>query len=392
MKKKRRSKRRRRSASGVLLLIVLLLVAGIGVVLARMLLSPKEGPAAVSPIETELPLPQVTTSLQTPSVVVTERPEKEDPESILYQYLYEQVDGQQQVVNFTAEDMSMEQIGQVLEQLQRQPEFFWLEGYELVGSGTEYQVKFDWKYTDLTTRREQVEQAAAQALAAIPKGAGDYETALSLHDWLCDHIVYQSSSDGSDQDLYGALVNGRCVCSGYSQAYVYLLRRAGIQAETVRGTADNGTGAQSHAWTKVVLDGEVYYTDVTWDDQETHPDGHTYSWFAVTSERMASTHFAEPERGAEMTPSSAVACNYHYRNGWVLEQFNTEELVRIFSSQTGGSLTVLAADEAVYGQLMELVQDGEAMTAVLEQAGYLVSQYTYFHSEGSLCLDLFPDA
>ena len=77
----------------MLLLIVLLLVAGIGVVLARMLLSPKEGPAAVSPIETELPLPQVTTSLQTPSVVVTERPEKEDPESILYQYLYEQVDG-----------------------------------------------------------------------------------------------------------------------------------------------------------------------------------------------------------------------------------------------------------------------------------------------------------
>ena len=177
----------------MVLLIVLFLVIGIGVVLVRMLLSPKEGSTAASPTETELPLPQVTTSLQTPSAVVTGRPDKEDPESILYQYLYEQVDGQQQVVNFTAEDMSMEQIGQVLEQLQRQPEFFWLEGYELVGSGTEYQVEFDWKYTDLTARREQVEQAEAQALAAIPEGAGDYETALSLHDWLCDHIVYQMS-------------------------------------------------------------------------------------------------------------------------------------------------------------------------------------------------------
>ena len=32
------------------------------------------------------------------------------------------------------------------------------------------------------------------------------------------------------------------------------------------------------------------------------------------------------------------------------------------------------------------------MTALLEQAGYPVSQYTYFHSEGSLCLDLSPEA
>lgn len=388
MKKKRHS----RSGSGVLLLIILLLVVAIGVVLVRILLSPKEGPASVSPAETGSPLPEAMTSLQTPSAAATEPPEEEDPEDVLYQYLYEQVDGQQQVINFTAENMSMEQIGQVLEQLQRQPEFFWLEGYQLLGSGTEYQVEFDWKYTDLTARRQQVEQASVQALAAIPEGAGEYEIALSLHDWLCDHIVYQSSSDGSDQDLYGALVNGQCVCSGYSQSYVYLLRRAGIQAETVRGTADNGTGPQSHAWTKVVLDGEVYYTDVTWDDQETHPDGHTYSWFAVTSERMTSTHFAEPERGAEMTPSTAVACNYHYRNGWVLEQFDTEELARIFSSQTGGSLTVLAADEVVYAQLMELVQDGGAMIDVLEQAGHPTNQYTYFHSEGSLCLDLFPGA
>ena len=151
----------------MVLLIVLFLVIGIGVVLVRMLLSPKEGSAAASPTETELPLPQVTTSLQTPSAVVTGRPDKEDPESILYQYLYEQVDGQQQVVNFTAEDMSMEQIGQVLEQLQRQPEFFWLEGYELIGSGTEYQVEFDWKYTDLTARRSGIDELCLAFLYQI---------------------------------------------------------------------------------------------------------------------------------------------------------------------------------------------------------------------------------
>lgn len=395
MRKKRRKKSRRRNSSGAVLLLILLLAVAIGIVLVRMLMpsagGPKEDEAIpASPAGSAAPSIAVTAEPEGSPAVPTEQPQEEDPECALYEEIYAQVDGQQQVLSFTADGMTMEQIAQVLSQIQRQPEFFWLEGYSITGDGRAYQAEFQWKYTDLTTRRNQVEQAAAQALAAIPDGAGDYETALILHDWLCDHIVYEERSDGSSQDLYGALVNGRCVCAGYSKAYEYLLRRAGIQAETVRGTADNGSGPESHAWTKVVLDGEVYYTDVTWDDQENHPDGHTYSWFAVTSGRMASTHFAEPERGAEMTPSSAVACNYHYRNGWVLDQFSSEQLVRIFASQPGESLTVLAADEQIYRQLMALAQDAAAMISILEQAGHPASQYTYFTSEGSLCLDLFP--
>lgn len=389
MKKKKRS--RRGGASRAVVVILVLVVLGTAVRLGRMFFggAAQAEPTAVQTQNafTPRPLPTLAPSTPTPVPAVSLGPA--DPEEELFQQVYDLVDRQQQTVNFTAADVSAQQVSGVLDRILLQPEFFWLDGYSYSSLGSDYQVEFDWKYDDLTARRAQVEQAARQALASIPQGAGDYETALALHDWLCQHIVYQHSTDDSDQDLYGALVMGRCVCMGYSMAYEYLLELAGIEAGTVQGDADNGTVVESHAWTRLVLDGEVYYTDVTWDDQESYPTGRTYSWFAVTSARMEPTHFADPEVGEDMTPSTAVACNYHYRNGWVLESFDRNRLVSILSTQPGDSLTVLAADASTYCQLMDLLEDGNATVDLLEQAGHSASRYTYYHTDGALCIDLF---
>ena len=391
----RRKKRyRSRGVPAAVLLLILAVLAVAGFLLVRMLRSAGEEPAP--PAQGGQSSQSQTVPAQGGQAAQPQDPaaggqgQTGSPEEALYQLVYAQVDGQQQTVRFTEDSLTAEEIGQVLARIQNRPEFFWLEGYSMSALGSDYQVTFDWKYDDLTDRRARVEQAVEEALAAVPAGAGDYETALALHDWLCRHIVYQDSSDGSAQDLYGALVNGRCVCAGYSAAYEYLLRRAGIQAETVRGTADNGTGVQSHAWTKLVLDGEIYYTDVTWDDQEDHPDGRTYAWFAVTSARMAATHFADPGQGADMTASTAVDCNYHYRNGWVLETWDLDRLAGILAGQPGDSLTVLAADETVYRHLLDLMDDAAAAVGVLEQSGHPTDRYTYYTTNGALCLDLFP--
>lgn len=376
-----------------LVAVVTLVVVGFLVVLILVLPAPEKGAPPMTSIslpEEEYPAAEAvpTPVPATPAPTPTATPM--DPAESLYQTVYDQVDGLEQTLTFTAEGLTQEQVEDVLARIQRRPEFFWLDGYVYYARGDDYEVDCNWKYEDPAACRTQVEEAAAQALAAIPEGAGDYEKALSLHDWLCDHIVYEHSEDGSDQDLYGALVLNRCVCAGYCAAYEYLLNQAGIQVETVRGQADNGTGVESHAWTKLVLEGEIYYTDVTWDDQQEHPNGYNYSWFAVTSDRMAATHFADPTLGAEMTPSSATACNYHYRNGWVLESYNTDDLVRILASQQGGSLTLLAGDDQVYQQVLALLQDGEAAISVLEQAGHPADRYTYYIAEGDLTIDIFP--
>lgn len=372
--------RNRKSGAPLLpgLLLVVVLAAG-GLMLALRSASPEPASEAASPAPTAEPTP-VPTPTATPA----------DPADTLYQLVYDQVDGMQQEVTFTEEALTREEVQEVLDKILHRPEFFWLDNYYCSITGNTYQLQYTWKYDDAETCRAQVEEAASQALASIPEGAGDYEKSLALHNWLCDHIVYQLSSDNSDQDLYGALALGRCVCAGYCAAYEYLLDQVGISAETIHGQADGGNGASPHAWTKLVLDGEVYYTDLTWDDEENYPNGHTYAWFAVTSDQMASTHFADPEESAAMTPSSAVGCNYYYRNGFVLDSFSTDSLAQIYSSQTDAPLTVLATDETVYQQLVALLQDGNATTDLLEQSGHPAASYLYYIVPGTFCVDLFP--
>lgn len=302
------------------------------------------------------------------------------PEEELYQTVYSAVNELQQTVSVTSGDK--EALREVLARILHRPEFFWLDGYNTQSMGDEHQVTFQWKYSDLETKRAQVEQAALRALEAVPAGAGEYETALTIHDWLCENIVYEFSSDGSDQDLYGALVNGRCVCAGYSAAYEYLLTRAGLQAETVRGMASSDGTTEAHAWSKVQLEGDTYYIDVTWDDNE---DGYDHFWFGLTSTRMGITHFADESQGAAMTPSSAVACNYYRRNGMTLDLFSEEKLVQLLQAQAGPQFFVCASDQDTFDQLKALF-DGQSIYALLEQAGHPAGGLEYSFIDGALGL------
>ena len=109
--------------------------------------------------------------------------------------------------------------------------------------------------------------------------ASDAEIAVAIHDKLVDQVTYNQKVYGENlfTDLghtaYGALVADSsgtphyAVCDGYSQAYVYLLQQAGINAALIIGLAgQNKVSAGGHAWSVVELDGEWYEVDSTWDD------------------------------------------------------------------------------------------------------------------------------
>ena len=59
------------------------------------------------------------------------------------------------------------------------------------------------------------------------------------------------------------------VVYGYAKTYQYLLKKLGILSHMVSGYSYNPvTGAgEAHAWNLVRINGEYYYTDVTWADQ-----------------------------------------------------------------------------------------------------------------------------
>ena len=70
---------------------------------------------------------------------------------------------------------------------------------------------------------------------------------------------------------YGALVNGRAVCSGYAKAFDLLAKASDLSTNIVTGTATNSNGStEAHAWNQIYLDGDWYNVDVTWEDPITN--------------------------------------------------------------------------------------------------------------------------
>ncbi len=113
-------------------------------------------------------------------------------------------------------------------------------------------------------------------------GINRHEKLKSIHDYLSDNIVYDDTiSEPNIFDIYGALVNGVCVCEGYAEATKLLCDREGIPCLNVVGTGAGG----AHKWNYIQMDdNEWYLYDVTWDDQASTT---YYSYFLIGSSTKA---------------------------------------------------------------------------------------------------------
>lgn len=114
---------------------------------------------------------------------------------------------------------------------------------------------------------QKVEQIKDQILMKV-NGKTDYEKLKIIHDYLIDSIEYNlDQSNYNAYNLYGALVNKKCVCEGYAKAFQYLINELNIENVLVIGKGTNSNNeTENHAWNYVKLYGEWYAIDVTWDD------------------------------------------------------------------------------------------------------------------------------
>jgi len=139
------------------------------------------------------------------------------------------------------------------------------------------------------------------------------EKALAIHDELCKNVYYHETADYC-HSAYGALVDGVAVCDGYSEAYQTLLQKAGICAYRVIGTAQTTEGYIAHAWLLLRLDGEYYYSDVTWDDYGSIPEEIHHEYFASTEEIMGIDHILDSTLLLPLPECTATAADWFVQN------------------------------------------------------------------------------
>ena len=89
-----------------------------------------------------------------------------------------------------------------------------------------------------------------------------------IHDYLVSNVSYSQTTENC-RNIYGALVEGKANCRGYSTAFSYLCRSCGIECAEVVGYASVSDGNKvAHSWNVVKIGNYYYYTDVCWDDYD----------------------------------------------------------------------------------------------------------------------------
>lgn len=192
------------------------------------------------------------------------------------------------------------------------PEIFWIgTGYTISkpqGKDTVESVEFNCVFSEqgLQSASTALNNKVNQIVAGVPSGS-DYKKALYLHDYIVNNVDYQDAAN--DQSAYGALVEGKAVCAGYTHAYQLLLRRVGIDSLYIKGTAKG----DPHAWLLVWLDGECYYTDVTWDDKVATDGKHltAHYYFNMSYDDISKDHVADAMYN-QILPSHHAHKKYYY--------------------------------------------------------------------------------
>ena len=175
------------------------------------------------------------------------------------------------------------------------PLFFWASGFGISYGGTNSRTgwsSYTYTITALTVKmnidtnhysdyndiKTKLNAVNAKYKAIPVYGISRHEKLKSIHDYLANNIVYDDTISKSNIfDVYGALINGVCVCEGYAEAFKLLCDREGIPCITTVGTGNGG----AHKWNMVQMeDGEWYTLDATWDDQESYL---FYSYFLIGS-------------------------------------------------------------------------------------------------------------
>ena len=129
-------------------------------------------------------------------------------------------------------------------------------------------VEYGCTASEYKTYLAQCKAVSEELLAGIKGNAAltDVEKALLVHDRLILHCEYDHWYNVTDTKLleafsmYGALVEKRAVCQGYTAAYDYLMEQLGIKSRFCI------SDSLEHCWNIITVGNKEYHVDVTWDD------------------------------------------------------------------------------------------------------------------------------
>lgn len=250
------------------------------------------------------------------------------------------------------------------------PEFSYIgQEYSVTLDSSGYVMSVEVSYTmtaeEAAAQQAEIDARAEELIAGMESDWDDYEKFRYIHDNLILSCQYKEN-EGSCYTAYGCLVEGEAVCEGYAKAMLTLCEKVGIGCVPVVGSGYENGEPLPHIWNKVLLDGEWYCTDPTWDDpvSQMGEDYIRYDYFAITDKQMNLDHTADENKYLHYPAAQSVEDDFYRRSGAFIESADDAENIILNAVCTamagnGDYARVKCADENVYGQTLKTVFEDE---------------------------------
>lgn len=242
----------------------------------------------------------------------------------------------------------------------QEPQFFYLdEIYELAPEMTSARMYYTEPKENIAEMREKLDAAAERILKTVSPVQNENQKLLMLHDGLVRCCTYAEGIHSDD--AYGALVGGFAQCEGYSKAFLYLARKAGLNVMCVPGR----TKGTNHIWNMAKIGASYYHIDVTWDDDDVYGNIPAHSCFAVPDAQFKD-HKADTDL---FTPPESKGTQQTYYHTHAFELSHAGELQTSLQRWTGAGLTEFRCrDSQVFREVRELLKKDGEVNALLQRA------------------------
>lgn len=205
----------------------------------------------------------------------------------------------------------------------------------------------------IQTEKSKIDTAVSDIMSKINASMTDFEKELLVHNYLIENTSY---ADGENShSILGVFIDSKAVCQGYSLAFQYVMRLAGVQCITVTGKFND----QSHMWNMVKLDGEFYHIDVTADDPlvATGEDVIDFNCFNLSDEQIKIDHTLTNK---EYTPPKANSNKYEFftKTGQLYADFSVDSFANsiVYAYKNGYSYAYARFEKADISKASEYIK------------------------------------
>lgn len=153
--------------------------------------------------------------------------------------------------------------------------------------------------------------AADSILNSLTYDGTECGKAFAIAKWLADNVTYATGYMERSEDSWiasadGPILKKEAVCSGYSKAYDFLCKRAGLEIIYV------DSSEQMHVWNMICIDNAWYHIDTTWMESPYYLDNFMISDEACYRLHGEAQYYCIPKTLEKVIPEAPHCSSYGY--------------------------------------------------------------------------------